>query len=202
MAYHDTLFQLGMDLTRSSTAQKEENAASAPVAPKIVPMPVEQDTAELIKERTDYFIERDGVRYAGNHLLIDVFGGSRLDDLKHIEATMKRCVEVAGATLLHIHLHHFTPNGGVSGVAVLSESHISMHSWPEANFASFDVFMCGEAKPELCVNVLREAFSARDVLVKTFKRGEELAALEWQAARKPESTNVVRATKQRAKKAA
>ena len=203
MAYHDALFQLGMDLTRSSTAQKEDHGPTAPVArTKTALKSVERETADRIKERTDYFIERDGVKYAGNHLLIDVFGGTKLDDLRHIEATMRRCVEVAGATLLHIHLHHFTPNGGVSGVAVLSESHISVHSWPEANFAAFDVFMCGEAKPELCVNVLREAFAARDVVVKTFKRGEELAALEWQAARKPQPAAASRPSKQRVRKAA
>ena len=132
--------------------------------------------------RKDYFIERDGVRFAGNHLIVDLFGASRLDDLKHIEQTLERCVEVAGATLLHVHLHHFTPNGGVSGVAVLSESHISIHSWPEANYAALDVFMCGGAKPELCVEVLREAFQARKVVVKTHQRGGELDLGTWQAA--------------------
>lgn len=167
MAYNDTLFQLGMDLTRSSPAQKEDIGDTSRVAHE---------------DRKDFFIERDGVRYAGNHLLIDVFGAQRLDDLKHIERTLKRCVEVAGATLLHIHLHHFTPNGGVSGVAVLSESHISIHSWPEANYAALDVFMCGESKPELCVEILRKEFGARDVVVKPFKRGEELDSLEWNAA--------------------
>ena len=50
-----------------------------------------------------------GVRFAGTHLIIDLFGAKRLDDLKHINETLKRCVEVAGATLLHVHLHHFTP---------------------------------------------------------------------------------------------
>ena len=167
MAYDDALFQLGMDLTRSSTAQKEDHGEIAHVARE---------------DRKDFFIERDGVRYAGNHLIIDLFGAKRLDDLKHIERTLKRCVEVAGATLLHIHLHHFTPNGGVSGVAVLSESHISIHSWPEADYAALDVFMCGEAKPHLAIEVLREAFSARDVVVKTHLRGEELDQLNWQAA--------------------
>ncbi len=113
MAFNDTLFQLGMDLTRSSPAQKEDLVGDARVARE---------------DRKDYFIDRDGVRCAGQHLIIDLFGAKRLDDIKHIEKTLKRCVEVAGATLLHIHLHHFTPNGGVSGVAVLSESHISIHS--------------------------------------------------------------------------
>jgi S-adenosylmethionine decarboxylase len=140
MAYTDSLFQLGMDLTRSSTAQKEDHGQTALVA---------------ADDRKDYFIERDGLRYAGTHLLIDLYGARRLDDLKHIRETLKRCVEVAGATLLHIHLHHFTPNGGVSGVAVLSESHISIHSWPEVGYAALDVFMCGCAKPHETVDVLK-----------------------------------------------
>ncbi len=182
MAYDDTLFQLGMDLTRSSTAQKEDHGERARVAhqiPKASEVQVSTDTPD---ERLDFFIERDGVRYAGNHLIIDLFGASRLDDIKYMEQTMKRCVEVAGATLLHFHLHHFTPNGGVSGVAVLSESHISVHSWPEADYAAFDVFMCGDAKPELCVNILKDAFDAREAIVKSHQRGEDLDLMEWQQA--------------------
>ena len=167
MAFNDTLFQLGMDLTRSSTAQKEDTTAH-----------IAQTTA--VEDRKDFFIERDGVRFAGTHLIIDLFGARRLDDLKHIERTLKRCVEVAGATLLHIHLHHFTPNGGVSGVAVLSESHISIHSWPEANYAALDVFMCGEAKPHEAIAVLKDAFQADNVVVKEHLRGEELEQLKWQ----------------------
>ena len=168
MAYEDTLFQLGMDLTRSSPAQKEDPIETAPVA--------------HYEDRKDFFIERDGVRFAGTHLIIDLFGAKRLDDLGHIERTLKRCVAVAGATLLHIHLHRFTPNGGVSGVAVLSESHISIHSWPEADYAALDVFMCGEAKPHLTISVLKEAFGAHDVVVKEHRRGEELEQLDWHAA--------------------
>ncbi len=174
MAFNDTLFQLGMDLTRSSPAQKEDNVHCTSVAQS--------------EERKDFFIERDGVRFAGTHLIIDLFGAKRLDDLKFIEKTLKRCVEVAGATLLHIHLHHFTPNGGVSGVAVLSESHISVHSWPEANYAAFDVFMCGDANPEACIEVLRQAFAAEEVVVKTHRRGEEIDRSAWRRAaarRKP-----------------
>jgi S-adenosylmethionine decarboxylase len=176
MAYDDALFQLGMDLTRSSTAQKEDHGQSALVArkPGFEPRNTE--------DKKDFFIEREGVRYAGNHLIIDLFGAKRISDLKHVERTLKRCVEVAGATLLHIHLHHFTPNGGVSGVAVLAESHISIHSWPEADYAALDIFMCGDARPELAVSVLRDAFNAREVVVKTHLRGEELSRPKWQAA--------------------
>jgi S-adenosylmethionine decarboxylase len=70
----------------------------------------------------DYFIERDGARYAGTHLIVDLWGAERLDDLAHVEATLRDAVTAAKATLLHIHLHHFTPNQGISGVAVLAES--------------------------------------------------------------------------------
>jgi S-adenosylmethionine decarboxylase len=175
MAFNDTLFQLGMDLTRSSPAQKEDLNERARVAHNACLVPSHED-------RKDFFIERDGVRFAGQHLIVDLFGARRLDDLKHIERTLKRCVEVAGATLLHIHLHHFTPNGGVSGVAVLSESHISIHSWPEADYAALDVFMCGHAKPELAIPVLKDAFAAREVVVKTHLRGEELEELKWRTA--------------------
>src|ERR1041385_8931993 len=148
----DALFQLGMDLDHgSSTAQTEE---------KLSRYPSEQEG------RNDFFCERDGVRYAGTHLIIDLVRAKRLDDLEHIEQTLKRCVEVAGATLLHIHLHHFTPNGGVSGVAVLAESHISIHSWPEAEYAALDVFMCGSCDPHATVDVLKTAFKPTKTVVK------------------------------------
>ena len=164
MAYTDSLFQLGMDLTRSSTAQKEDHDRTAHVAHD---------------DRKDYFIERDGVRYAGTHLIIDLFGAKRLDDLRHIKETLKRCVEVAGATLLHIHLHHFTPNGGVSGVAVLAESHISIHSWPEAEYAALDVFMCGSCCPHATIDVLKSAFKPTKTVVKEHLRAGIMAERSW-----------------------
>lgn len=179
MAYTDSLFQLGMDLTRSSTAQKEDHGQTALAAHE---------------DRKDHFIERDGVRCAGTHLIIDLFGARRLDDLKHIKETLKRCVEVAGATLLHIHLHHFTPNGGVSGVAVLAESHISIHSWPEADYAALDVFMCGNAKPHATVEVLEAAFKPTRTVVKEHLRAGAIEERSWTtAASKKAPVRVARA---------
>lgn len=119
----------------------------------------------------DHFIVRDGVEFAGSHLLLDLFGAKHLDDIDRIEQAMRECVEKCGATLLHIHLHHFTPNGGVSGVAVLAESHISVHTWPERNYAAFDVFMCGDAEPENSVPVLKRAFNPQRLEVSEELRG-------------------------------
>lgn len=120
----------------------------------------------------DHFIVRDGKEYAGTHLIIDLWGAKRLDELELMEDTLREAVTQAGATLLHIHLHHFTPNGGISGVAVLAESHISVHSWPERDFAAFDVFMCGDAQPEKAIAVLEAAFTPTRVVVDTLLRGD------------------------------
>jgi len=122
--------------------------------------------------REDHFAVRNGVRCAGTHLIIDLHGAQRLNDIEHIEATLRRCVDAARATLLHIHLHRFQPSG-VSGVAVLAESHISIHTWPEVGYAALDVFMCGSADPDACVPVLKEAFSATRVGVSELLRGQD-----------------------------
>lgn len=120
----------------------------------------------------DHFICRNGKTFAGTHLIIDLWGATNLDNLKIMENALRQAVEKAKATLLHLHLHHFTPNGGISGVAVLAESHISVHSWPERNYAAFDVFMCGDAQPEKAIDVLRAAFAPTEVKVETILRGE------------------------------
>jgi S-adenosylmethionine decarboxylase len=130
----------------------------------------------------DHFIVRDGKEYAGTHLIIDLWGAKRLDELELMEDTLREAVTQAGATLLHIHLHHFTPNGGISGVAVLAESHISVHSWPERDFAAFDVFMCGDAQPEKAIAVLEAAFIPSRVVVDTLLRGDVETASDEDAA--------------------
>lgn len=119
----------------------------------------------------DHFATRNGVRCAGVHLIVDLHGAHGLDDIDLIEATLRRAVDAARATLLHIHVHHFQPNG-VSGVAVLAESHISIHTWPDAGYAALDVFMCGKADPDACIPVLREAFRAERVEVNEILRGQ------------------------------
>jgi len=132
---------------------------------------LEEPVLQAIDGGKDHFVVRDGVRFAGTHLILDLWDAERLDDQEHIEQTLRRIVEKAKATLLHIHLHRFTPNGGISGVAVLAESHISVHTWPERSYAAFDVFMCGDAVPHVAIEELREAFSAARVDVVEHRRG-------------------------------
>ena len=110
------------------------------------------------EERKDYFVEKDGMKFAGTHLLADLWGATNLADPKHIDTALRAAAIKAGATILHSHFHHFTPNGGVSGVVVLAESHISIHTWPERDFAAVDIFMCGDCNPHDAIPVLQEAF--------------------------------------------
>ena len=121
--------------------------------------------------RNDYFVERDGLVYAGSHLLADFWGVSGIDDIARVEAALREAVEACGATLLHIHLHRFSDSGGISGVAVLAESHISVHTWPERAYAAFDIFMCGKCNPGRAIPELRRDFKPDAVQICEQKRG-------------------------------
>jgi S-adenosylmethionine decarboxylase len=152
----NALLRSGKGLAASAAREK---------IPAIAPVPTE--------EAADHFSVRNGIKCAGAHLIIDLYDAQRLDEIAHVEETLKRCIEASGATLLHIHLHRFQPSG-VSGVAVLAESHISIHTWPEAGYAALDVFMCGNANPDACVPILREAFKAKRIAVSELLRGQGL----------------------------
>jgi len=156
----NALLRSGKGLGIPGTARKEDRKTKLKVAASA---PVENNLG--------HFAVRNGVRCAGVHLIVDLNGAQRLDDIEHIEATLRQCVEASKATLLHMHVHHFKPNG-VSGVAVLAETHISIHTWPDAGYAALDVFMCGSADPDACIPVLREAFCAKSVGVNEMLRGQ------------------------------
>jgi S-adenosylmethionine decarboxylase len=119
----------------------------------------------------DDFIERAGARGAGAHLLIDLYGANRLNDLVLIENTLRKCVDAAGATLVHLHLQPFDANGATSAVAILAESHIALHCWPDQQYAAIDIFMCNPARPERCIEILLDAFAPRRVAIEELLRG-------------------------------
>ncbi|MBF0247444.1 MAG: adenosylmethionine decarboxylase [Alphaproteobacteria bacterium] len=125
----------------------------------------------VVDNTKDYFIERDGMRYAGNHLLIEVWGGANFDQPDLIDEALCAGALAAGATILHSHFHHFSPYGGVSGVVVLAESHISIHTWPEKSYAAIDVFMCGDCDPKKTLPSIKKLFRPEDIEVSEHKRG-------------------------------
>ena len=132
--------------------------------PNLQPVPAVEPSAGDFKEV-------DGVRYAGTHLLIDLWDGHHLDSLDVVERALREAVSAAGATLLNIDLHHFSPYGGVSGVAVLAESHMSIHTWPEEGYAALDIFVCGHCDPHRVVPVIERHFETKKTRLTEVKRG-------------------------------
>ncbi len=126
--------------------------------------------AETVSAK-DYLVRKNGRVYAGSHVLVDFWGASNLSEPELIELTLREAANACGATVLHAHVHEFLSNGGVSGVAVLAESHISIHTWPELDFAAFDIFMCGNCAPERALPVLRRVFRPDRERVEEHKRG-------------------------------
>jgi S-adenosylmethionine decarboxylase len=112
-----------------------------------------------------------GLVRAGIHLIADLWGASRLDDVAAVEEALRLAVDAAGAKLLYIYMHHFGPNAGVSGVAVLGESHISIHTWPERNYAALDAFMCGRCDPRRTLPVMERVFQPKQMVVQVYLRG-------------------------------
>ena len=132
----------------------------------------------LAAEADGMALEALGVRAKAKILLLETRPVGVVTDLDLMERKFRECVAKCGATLLHIHLHHFTPNGGISGVAVLAESHISVHTWPERGYAAFDIFMCGDAQPEKAIPILKGAFKPERIMVGEQLRGVTQSATE------------------------
>lgn len=109
----------------------------------------------------------------GLHLLADFHGvdAERLTDPLAIETLLREAARAAGATPVGSNFHPFGPGLGVTGVLLLQESHISIHTWPEHGFAAVDVFMCGSARPERAVAVIEAALQPVSVSRQEAPRG-------------------------------
>jgi S-adenosylmethionine decarboxylase len=111
------------------------------------------------------------LKYAGIHLLVEVWHSSHLTSLPRLEKMLRKCVESCEATLLNIDLHEFSPNGGISGVAILQESHISIHTWPEYKYAAMDIFVCGTVDPYKAIPVIKSSLTPQHIQISEIKRG-------------------------------
>ena len=124
---------------------------------------------------SDYFVVDGRETFAGTHLLVDVNDSKNLKDPAVIKQSLERAARDAGATVLHGHFHSFGPGQGVSGVLVLAESHISIHTWPDRGFAAIDIFMCGKCDPMDTLPEIRKTFSDK-LKVSIQKRGLQIQA--------------------------
>jgi S-adenosylmethionine decarboxylase len=113
------------------------------------------------------------LRTLGRHLLIELYQcDSRvISDVRRIEEIMVEAAKKAKAHIVDVVFHNFNPNG-VSGVVVISESHLTIHTWPEFNFASIDVYTCGSSvNPWKAYDYMSKQFRAKNFTAMELKRG-------------------------------
>ena len=113
----------------------------------------------------------DDVRSVGVHLIIELWNGKNLTSISKIKRILKDGAKACGATLIKIALHRFSSSGGVTGVAILKESHISIHTWPEYGYIALDIFLCRNLDPYRAIAAFRKGFKPKSIQVSEFKRG-------------------------------
>jgi S-adenosylmethionine decarboxylase proenzyme len=114
------------------------------------------------------------VKALGRHILVEFYDCDReiLNDLHTIESSMKDAAVNSGATIVKSVFHLFNPHG-VSGVVVIAESHLAIHTWPEYGYAAVDLFTCGESvDPWEAFDFLKEKFKAKNQFTMELKRGQ------------------------------
>ncbi len=121
-----------------------------------------------------FFMHREHQTF-GRHILLDVWGVDydKLNDLGLMRQTMLRAAEACGATVVKTAFQRF-PVQGLSGVVVLAESHISVHTHPEHRYASFDIFTCGTTiDPGVACRYIVDTLRVQRYNAREFVRGEE-----------------------------
>jgi len=108
----------------------------------------------------------------GRQLVVEFWGCNELiNSQEALEQALRKAVQEANAVLLDVRVHGFNPHG-VSGVAIIAESHLAIHTWPEYGYAALDVFTCGEkTKPEAAIKVFRKLLQPERVEILEIKRG-------------------------------
>ena len=119
----------------------------------------------------DHFIVEHNQIYAGSHLIIDLWNTRFDNKINTLKRIIKKSILIADATMLHIHLHRFGKEEGISGVAILAESHISVHTWPERDYIAFDIFMCGATKPQEASQYLIDTLKPKKNKITNLRRG-------------------------------
>ncbi len=118
----------------------------------------------------------------GCHLIIECQGRHAHLDEQALKGLLVRAAGAGGASVLQAHFHPFGAGQGITGVVLLAESHITVHTWPEHDYAAFDIFMCGGCKPELAAKVITAACPGAVTSVKSIRRGLPLDAGKGMAA--------------------
>ena len=110
----------------------------------------------------------------GKHIILEMWGCCKdtIDNVEVVKEILVKAAESVKATLVDVVCHRFSPYG-VTGVAILAESHIAVHTWPEYGYAAADIFICGSAiNPLNAASYMTEAFYAKETSFLELKRGD------------------------------
>jgi S-adenosylmethionine decarboxylase len=105
------------------------------------------------------------------HLIAEFYDSINLENITSIKNQMIIASKIANCKILDSYFHQFGKTNGVTGMVLLKESHISIHTWPEYNYAAIDIFVCGKTFPEKAIEHLQDFFRPKKVDIKNLKRG-------------------------------
>ena len=120
------------------------------------------------------------LRHQGKHLLLELYkcDNEKLNDESYLRCTLNRAAKLANATVLNLISNKFEPQG-VTAIALLAESHISIHTWPESNYSAVDIFTCGQNMlPELASQFLIEVLNAEEHSLRVIERNPPASVLK------------------------
>lgn len=109
----------------------------------------------------------------GTHIIIDLYGcpPSLLNQPEKVKDILLEAAKISNSTILHTKFHTF-PTNGVSGIILISESHLSIHTWPECNYASIDIYTCGtKTFPQKAADFIIEKFKSKKPTIMKIERG-------------------------------
>ncbi len=107
----------------------------------------------------------------GQQMICEFWGATNLDSVDVTERALREAVRVSGATLVEVFVHRFSPFG-ISGIAVIAESHLAVHTWPEMGYCAADFFTCGDTVDmDAIVRTLKAAYEAEIADVRLLPRG-------------------------------
>jgi len=129
------------------------------------------NVVDLLEEKS--FLAQQDFKNLGDHIIAEFTGCMNLNQSEELKTILRDAAEAAGATVLSVTVHQFEPFG-MTGVAVLQESHISVHTWPEYGYASLDIYTCGDhVQIENALEVMKKFFEPKKVRVVSLQRGFE-----------------------------
>jgi len=126
------------------------------------------------------FCNDEKLIHQSKHLLLELYGCDyeKLNDESFLRCSLNRAAKLAKATILNLISNKFEPQG-VTAIALLAESHISIHTWPESNYSAVDIFTCGQnMKPERASQYLIEILKAEEHFLRVIKRNPPTAVLQ------------------------